>query len=60
MDRLPENASVTVDRRDGEWIVTVTEGATIKKETFANEERAADFAHGERLRLGIVPQQDVS
>lgn len=60
MDRLPENASVTVDRRNGEWIVTVTEGATVKEETFASEERATDFAHSQRLRLGIVPQQDLS
>lgn len=60
MDITSSNASVTVDMRDGQWTVTVTENGSVQEQTFDSEDRAADFAHGQRLRLGIVPQQDVS
>lgn len=60
MDNVPENASVTVDARDGQWIVRVAEGASVEERTFDSEDLATDFAHGQRLRLGLIPQQDVS
>ena len=60
MEYRPEDAGVFVERTDAGWIVRVTERGATTEHDFAAGDAAEEFAHSQRLRLGIVPQQDVS
>jgi hypothetical protein len=60
MEFRQENASVTVTQSDGAWVVKVTENGRDDERAFADGDAAEQFAHAQRLRLGIVPQQDMS
>lgn len=60
MERRPEGASVQVEKTGEGWVVHVAEAGATADHDFPTAEAAEDFAHSQRLRLGIVPQQDMS
>lgn len=60
MRQTAEETSVVVEPTQGGWKVRVDERDLSNERDFARSRDAEDFAHGERLRLGILPQQDMS
>lgn len=60
MEYRTERAAVTVDQADEAWTVSVSENGRVERRDFSSEDEAKDFAHAQRLRLGLVPQPDMS
>jgi len=61
MDDAPKfPASVEVETADGRYIVHVNENGSVQEHPFEDEDAAQSFAHDQRLRLKIIPQQDLS
>lgn len=60
MEQVPEDASVTVRKLEGGWLVRVVGDGEVVEERFDDEDSAEEFAKSHRTRLGLKPQQDVS
>ncbi len=60
MAEFEKHASVTVQSNGDTWNVLVDDNGTVTEQDFGTADEAEEFAHSQRLLLGITPQADIA
>ena len=60
MAEFEKHASVTVESDGDTWTVRVDDDGSVTEQEFGTEDEAEEFAHSQRMLLGLVPQQDLA
>lgn len=60
VERLPEDAKVSVRNIGGGWIVRAAGGGKVLEQRFEHKDEAEEFVFAQRRRLGLKVPPDVS